>query len=200
MHTSHALSTSETGNDDFLRETLPHLPELRSAARQLVGSREQAEDLVQETFALALAARDRYRLGSNARAWLYRILINAAHTERRRNRRDARLAERYSNETAARREPVLRADPVPGPASTAVEKALADLPPNYRTVVELVDLGELGYAEAAARLGVPVGTVMSRLHRGRALLRHALGSVAGLQPAPGTEAPRRVWTIQSRGH
>src|SRR5689334_9851394 len=118
MHTSHALSTTETGNDDFLRETLPHLPELRSAARQLVGSREQAEDLVQETFALALAARDRYRLGSNARAWLYRILINAAHTERRRNRRDARLAERYGNETAARREPVLRADPVPSPAST----------------------------------------------------------------------------------
>jgi RNA polymerase sigma-70 factor (ECF subfamily) len=200
MHTSHALYSNDTGNDDFLRETLPHLAELRSAARQLVGSREQAEDLVQETFALALAARDRYRLGSNARAWLYRILINAAHTERRRTRRDARLAERYGHETAARREPVLRADPVPGPASAAVEKALAELPSNYRTVVELVDINEFGYAEAAARLGVPVGTVMSRLHRGRTLLRHALGSAAGSQPSPRTEAPRRKWTIQARGH
>lgn len=200
MNTSYAVSINETGNDDFLRETLPHLSELRSAARQLVGSREQAEDLVQETFALALAARDRYRLGTNARAWLYRILINAAHTERRRNRRDARLAERYVNETAARREPVLRADPVPSPASAAVEKALAELPPNYRVVVELVDLGELGYAEAAARLGVPVGTVMSRLHRGRTLLRHALGSSASLQSAPRAAAPRRTWTVESRGH
>jgi RNA polymerase sigma-70 factor (ECF subfamily) len=193
MHTSNALSTE---TDDFLRETLPHLPELRSAARQLVGSREKAEDLVQETFALALAARDRYRLGSNARAWLYRILINAAHTERRRTRRDARLAERYGHETEARRQPVLRADPVPSPASAAVEKALAELPSNYRAVVELVDLHELGYAEAATRLGVPVGTVMSRLHRGRALLRHALGSAAGSPLSPRAEAPRRVWTIQ----
>ncbi|MSP60646.1 MAG: sigma-70 family RNA polymerase sigma factor [Myxococcales bacterium] len=156
--------------DSFARETLVHFPELRRAARRLAWS--DGEDLVQETFLRAFAARERYRPGSNARAWLYRILTNTAHTARRKAGRDLRLRERFSVEKSA-------GGPIPSaPLERAdrerIAAALDALPEAFRLVVELADLDDLSYREVASRLAVPIGTVMSRLHRARRRLRRTL--------------------------
>lgn len=151
----------------FEQETLPHLPELRARARRLVGRSDLADDLVQETYLLAYRARRQYRLGTNARAWLHRILGNAASAARRRERRERHAAARLLDEHAT-------VDPMPGMLLEVTERAIAGLPRGAREIIRLVDLEELGYAEAADRLGVPVGTVMSRLHRARRRLRQAL--------------------------
>ena len=165
----------------FCAEALPLLPEIRSAARRFAGARaDVADDLVQETFMRALAAQNRYQPGTNARAWLYAILFNAARTSFRRQKRDRRLEERYAREPQP-------TQPAPGdthgatnacgerqPLSEPLLSILASLPPAYRTVVEQVDIEGLRYREVAERMRLPVGTVMSRLHRGRRKLREAL--------------------------
>jgi RNA polymerase sigma-70 factor (ECF subfamily) len=156
----------------FEAETLPHLAELRRAARLL--SRGHADDLVQETFLRAFQARDRYRLGSNARAWLYKILTNAAHSARRRELRDLRLRERFASEPMPADNAAER--PSLPKSRVAIGNALAALPEPYRKVVEMTDVDGLSYREVAARLDVPIGTVMSRLHRARRRLRVALGN------------------------
>jgi RNA polymerase sigma-70 factor (ECF subfamily) len=165
----------------FADETLPYFAELLRAARRYAGPRpDLAEDLVQETYLRAFAARDRYRPGSNARAWLHAILTNAAHTQYRRDRRDARLRERVGEQGAADEE---ASDPTPALSTPSLPlRALLDaLPAPYRQAVELVDLGGLSYHETAVRLRCPVGTVMSRLHRARRRLRSALPE--SLRPA-----------------
>jgi RNA polymerase sigma-70 factor (ECF subfamily) len=148
----------------FDAEILPHFAQLHALARRLVAA--DAEDLVQETYVRALAARGRYRAGSNARAWLCRILVNAALSEHRRRRRDRRLRERIAAEP--REAPSVR-QPLPG--FGRVRHALDGLPPQERRVVELADLDGLRYREVARALGCPIGTVMSRLHRARRRLR-----------------------------
>ena len=178
----------------FCREALPHLIELRRAARRFAGTRRDvADDLVQETFLRALAAADRYRPGSNARAWLYAILTNTARSTFRRERRDAMLRERYAIEPSVPVETTAAPSLPPGgfrissaassrvgrrpPSSKAqlsLRELVAELPPEFRAVVELVDLQGLSYKDVAARLGCPVGTVMSRLHRARRRLRDRL--------------------------
>lgn len=162
-----------TPTDTFHEETLPHFQALHAFARRLARSRESADDLVQQTYLQALAAQGRYRSGSNARAWLMRILVNTAFTVHRRARREAALHERYRLEAPALCEPQ-------GPApSRAMLAALKALPEGYRQVVTLVDLRGLGYTQVAAELDIPLGTVMSRLSRGRAQLRQALDVEAG---------------------
>jgi len=166
----------------FENEALPLLPELRCAARRFAGSRRDiADDIFQETWLRAFANRDRYHPGTNARAWLYAILANTARSAFRRERRDVRLQERYGRERATSDEPARIGGPGTRPESVAkrslspsVTLLLEALPESYRSVVELVDLEGLSYREVAARLGCPVGTVMSRLHRGRRQLRLAL--------------------------
>jgi RNA polymerase sigma-70 factor (ECF subfamily) len=149
----------------FDAEILPHFAQLHALARRLGAA--DAEDLVQETYLRALAARARYRAGSNARAWLCRILVNAALSEHRRRRRDRRLRERIAAEPReAAGEP---RGPLPG--FGPVRHALDGLPPQERRVVELADLDGLRYREVARALGCPIGTVMSRLHRARRRLR-----------------------------
>jgi RNA polymerase sigma-70 factor, ECF subfamily len=149
--------------DRFAAETLPHLTELTRAARRMSG---EAEDLVQETYLHAWQARGRYRIGTNARAWLYRILRNAASSARRRAWREARLAARVAGEPA-------REVGAPRAEGRRVARAVAELPAAYREVVEL-DAQGFGYREIAERVGVPIGTVMSRLHRARRRLRGQL--------------------------
>ncbi len=156
--------------DAFAAETLPHLPELRRAARRYARAA-VAEDLVQETYLRAWRARDRYRPGSNARAWLYTILQNAAHTARRRELREARMRDRLASAPPQVAEP-----PAARERTDKLADALGALPEPYRRVVELTDLDGLSYREAAVRLAVPVGTVMSRLHRARRRLRARLNS------------------------
>jgi RNA polymerase sigma-70 factor (ECF subfamily) len=153
----------------FPQDTLALLPELRRAARRYAGRRgDLADDLVQETFLRAFAAQHRFRQGSNARAWMHTILLNAARTEHRRHRREQHLQERYAAEPI---DPAPASGSAPAPSLMAI---VARLPRPFREAIELVDLGGLSYQEAAERLGCPIGTVMSRLHRARRALRTAL--------------------------
>lgn len=160
--------------DSFFDETLPHLGELRRTARRLVGG-DLADDVVQETYLRALAARHRYRRGSNARAWLHRILANEVWTTRRRAVRDVHLARRYGAEPRSEWIDPRVPTSLGALGDRAVTDAVASLPAAYRQVLLLIDVDDLGYREAAARLGVPIGTIMSRLFRARRHLRGALG-------------------------
>ena len=153
---------------EFAAELYPHVRLLQRLARRWGGA--DADDLVQETFARALAARHRYAVGSNGRAWLCRILCNLAISERRRRARDERLRSRV---IALQPEPAER-DPEPHALDDAeLVAVLASLQPSERRILELAEIEELSYREIARALDCPVGTVMSRLHRARRRLRAA---------------------------
>ena len=132
-----------------------------------------AEDLVQETFLRAYRGFDRFQPGTNIRAWLFTILHRVRADAFRRAGRSPRTVEMIAEGPA-----------VPAPqealASGAedIERALAALPEVFRVAVVLRDVEELSYDEIAAALAIPVGTVMSRIHRGRGLLRTALAKKA----------------------
>lgn len=152
----------------FADELYPHVGLLQRLARRWAGA--DADDLVQETFARAIAARHRYQSGSNGRAWLCRILCNLAISERRRRARDERLRSRV---IALSPEPEQR-EPEPHALDDAdLAGVLASLHPSERRILELAEIEELSYREIARALDCPVGTVMSRLHRARRRLRAA---------------------------
>lgn len=174
--------------DAFERYVLPELEVLARVARSVTRNSHDAEDLVQETLLSAYRAIDRFD-GQHPRAWLLTILRNA-EAKRHRKRRPFLLREGeepaatvgYDFSSAARSPEQL----VVGEQFDAVVAAsLRSLPQHQRQVVELVDLDGLSYAEAAEVIGVPVGTVMSRLHRARSRIRRRLVA-AGL-------APKRAW-------
>jgi RNA polymerase sigma-70 factor (ECF subfamily) len=154
----------------FEVEALPHRPALLVTARRLTGRVDEAEDLVQETLLRALRSAHRYRPGTNARAWLVRILRRVRLDGLRKMRRKPAtvLLEGDGPGVGAAQEWLAT-------GGDALERALASLPEPYRSAVVLRDLRELRYDEIADVVGVPIGTVMSRIHRGRALLRAALG-------------------------
>ena len=152
--------------DAFTAETLPHHRELVRTARRYA-SAATSEDLVQETYLRALVARQHYQIGTNARAWLHRILHHAALSHHRSAHRESRMLARFAQ--------VAPTTVTPRPqVEHRLGDALAALPAPYRQVVELCDVEELSYREIAERLELPLGTVMSRLHRARQRLRAAL--------------------------
>jgi len=169
----------------FEQEIEPHRRELYAAACAMTSNPTDAEDLVQETATKAYAGLHRFASGTNARAWLYRILTNSyINTYRRRQRGPDFVPLSGSHPNAAPDALSIRAQrhasSAPKSAEDAaleripdprVTRALHDLPENFRTVVCLVDVEELSYQETARRMNIPIGTVMSRLHRGRARLR-----------------------------
>jgi RNA polymerase sigma-70 factor, ECF subfamily len=155
--------------EPFLAEVLPHRESLRRTARRL--RLRDADDLVQETYLRALAARHHYRSGSNAGAWLHRIMVNAALSEHRKSARERRMTQRFAVEPRPDGDV---SEPMPG--LEGLDDALATLPAHERAVVELTELRGLRYRDAARELNCPIGTVMSRLHRARAHLRKKLGS------------------------
>jgi RNA polymerase sigma-70 factor (ECF subfamily) len=163
----------------FDAEVARHLRSMRDAARKLTGSVDEADDLVQDAVMRAWTFWDRFEPGSNARAWLHRILVNTFINAYRKRRRERDLFRAASEET--RREQLtlaqLRQDRRDG-LSDEVGAALRSLPSEFRTVVELVDLQDLSYREVASELGCPIGTVMSRLHRGRKQLHGLLSGYA----------------------
>jgi RNA polymerase sigma-70 factor (ECF subfamily) len=146
----------------FSSEVMPHLPALRGLARRLG----DAEDLIQETYLHAYAARHQFRSGSNARAWLFRILVNVAMTEHRQHARRRRLEARL----AALPPSVIESSE----HARAVREAMARLSPRDQLILTLADLEGRRYREIAKVLSIPVGTVMSRLFRARQRLRTAL--------------------------
>jgi RNA polymerase sigma-70 factor, ECF subfamily len=164
----------ETESTRPLRDELSaHLPGLRARALKLCQNRSEAQDLVQDTIERALRFESRYRPGTNLRAWLQQVLFSVFVTRCRRSRRERRALDRLTSDPCA----WMRHDPAPEMRSLSrrVEDAIEGLPSQFSAVVRLVDIDQHSYKDAADRLGVPVGTVMSRLFRGRRLLASALG-------------------------
>lgn len=147
------------------------LPELRGRAFRLAADTTTADDIAQDTVERALKFSAQYDRGSNLRAWVYQILFSVFVTRYRRTRREKTALRALSLDPCAWTTPESFAPPEAGTSLMPSTKEKLDaLPGPLRTVVVLVDLDQLTYREAATELGVPVGTVMSRLHRGRRLL------------------------------
>jgi RNA polymerase sigma-70 factor, ECF subfamily len=173
----------------FAAEALPHLDRLFRVARRLLaglGSRDEAADLVQETFLRAFRTFASFRPGTDSRAWLFTILYSVfSNRYRQRQRRPVQvsleaLEKTLHHELAAPtwEDPLTRLVAGRHGAGELVDRALAELPEEFRAAVALVDLGDASYEEAAAALGCPVGTVRSRLSRGRRLLAARLRDLA----------------------
>jgi RNA polymerase sigma-70 factor (ECF subfamily) len=172
-----AQATAARDRARFEEEALSHAEHLYRIALRLTGSPQAAEDLVQETYLRAFRAWRSYQPDTNLAAWLATIMRNANLDELRRQSRrpvqeplddhgDYYLYNRLQEEVLTRL------------SGTAIVSALGALPPTFREVVVLVDVGDFSYAEAAGILGIPIGTVMSRLYRGRRLLKQALAERA----------------------
>jgi RNA polymerase sigma-70 factor (ECF subfamily) len=166
---------------EFRDELVRQLPALRARALKLCLSRTDAQDLVQDTVERAMRFSSSYEPGTNLRAWLQQVLFSVFVTRCRRSRRERRALEHLTRDPCAWTRP--EAEPAMRTLSPRVESAVAELPQHFESVVRMVDLGELSYKEAAARLGVPVGTVMSRLFRGRKLLASVLAEDRQLEQA-----------------
>jgi RNA polymerase sigma-70 factor (ECF subfamily) len=157
--------------EEFDAAALPHVAALLRTATRLCGARDRAEDLVQDTYLQAWRSFGRFEPGTNCRAWLYKILMFSLSRARRDQSRRP-LATDLDSAT----ESALQFDPQTPDTLTAtsVRAAFDGLPEPFRIAVLLVDVEELTYREAADALDVPIGTVMSRLNRGRRLMRLAL--------------------------
>ncbi len=156
----------------YNEEILPCVPELSRAAHRLTRGNALADDLVQETLARAWQARASFRPGTNARAWTRRILFNTYINHYRKKKREREALDELRSLAS------VRVRPAHDGFSDEVLCALRSLKPEFREAVELVDLGDLSYQDAAERLACPVGTVMSRLHRGRKRLKSTLADYA----------------------
>ncbi len=169
---SHA--DSETLRARFETTVLVHLDGVFRLALWLAGSRAEAEDVAQETFSEALRSFHRFEPGTNARAWLFAIMRHVRSNRLRALRRAPPLIElddRLDRLPAAEQTPQHVTD-------REVLDALGELPAGFQEIVLLCDVEELSYKEIARVLEVPIGTVMSRLHRARRLLRAALAPYA----------------------
>ena len=170
----------------FEEEALELADQVYRVARRLVGSREEAEDLVQETYARAFRSWRSYTPGTNMRAWLFRILTNLNVDRGRRIQRTPQLQPLEESDyylanklaSTAGEEALDQDQVVERMSQDSIVKALADIQPQFRDVVVLVDIGDFTYADAAQILDIPMGTVMSRLHRGRRALKQRLAEEA----------------------
>jgi RNA polymerase sigma-70 factor, ECF subfamily len=174
------------------REVAALIPELRARAMRLCHDAALADDVVQDTLERALRFDHQYERGTNLRAWALQILFSVFVTGWRRRRRDRKAVERLGGDPDAWTVPAPYARPDQGPGSLtrSTRRELDTLPEGFRAVVVLVDLEERSYRDAARELRVPVGTVMSRLHRGRKLLKAALFADPGAIPSAGIVAVR----------
>lgn len=171
----------------FTRDALPYLDQLYGAAMKMTRNPQDAQDLVQETFLKAFTGFASFTEGTNLKAWLYRIMTNAyINTYRKKQREpylgvveeleDWQLGGAESATAMASRS--AEAEAIDRTPATVVTDALNALPEEFRMVVYLADVEGFSYQEIADILERPIGTVMSRLHRGRARLRGTLGEYA----------------------
>ena len=166
-----------TNSDDTQLNALidQHLPELIGRACRLTGSRTEADDLVQDAILRAWRYRAQFETGTNGRAWLHRILMNTFINGYRRKRRETDVLAQVGVELDEDTMPIGLSDTAVG---DEVELALAELPEEFRAVIVRVDVDEQSYREVADELGCPIGTVMSRLHRARRVLKSRLRGYA----------------------
>lgn len=171
----------------FAKEALPLLDQMYGASLGMTKNPADAEDLLQETFLKAYDRFHQYTPGTNIKAWLYRILTNTYITQYRKKQREpkrvatdqveewqeVRAALHEGREMVSAETEALRLLP-----NEQIRQALEELPENFRLAVYLADVEGFSYKEIAQMIDVPVGTVMSRIHRGRKTLRNSLGMVA----------------------
>lgn len=168
---------------DFEQQVRPYLAQLYPAALRMTRNPADAEDLVQDTLTKAYTAFGQYTPGTNLRAWLHRILTTTFINSYRKRKREPAIAP--GADPAADWHPASPHNPAARSAEaealdkltdTTLLNALAALPPDFRTAIWLADVEGYPYREVAAMMGTPLGTVMSRLHRARGKLRHALAT------------------------
>jgi len=188
--TDHALAGDPRGTETdaqrserFKADAMEYLDQLYSAALRMTRNPVDAEDLVQETYLKAYAAFKQFKPGTNLKAWLYRILTNTFISDYRKRQRQAihhstdeledwQLAQVLANQAGGFRS--AEAEALERLPDSAIKEAMHALPDEFRLVVYLADVEGFSYKEVSRIMGTPIGTVMSRLHRGRARLRQTL--------------------------
>ena len=176
----------------FERDALPHLPALYRMARQLVGV-ESADDLIQETYLRAWRYFETFDSATNCRAWLFRILRNVWINRWRKSRLELPIADVGEEQVEPYYE--WEDDFLRNEMSTEVERALSELPADYRLAILLADVEEFTYEEIARVTECPIGTVMSRLNRGRKMLARLIrtyGEVKGIDREPDEFVRRKL--------
>jgi RNA polymerase sigma-70 factor (ECF subfamily) len=192
--------SADTPERSFEEQALPFMDQLYAAALRMTRNPSDAQDLVQETFVKAFAAWHQFQQGTNLKAWLYRILTNTFINSYRKKQRepyqtpiddleDWQLGGAES--TTARSARSAEAEAIDHLPDSAVKQALQSIPEDFRMAVYFADVEGFSYQEIADIMKTPIGTVMSRLHRGRRMLRDLLADYAGDRGAASHASPAR---------
>ncbi len=196
------LAGSGDHQPSYALEVIPHLDALYRSALHLTRSHEDAQDLVQETALRAWRFFHQFRSGTNCRAWLFAILHNNARNFWRRNRVMPPMEDidsvRFEGNAVGQLSSAPSEQLGRSLAADAIAAAFQTLPDDFQTVLKLVDVEEKTYGEVACLLGVPVGTVKSRVSRGRAMMRHTLKRLARHEGLAATQPGLRYDRRRSR--